>query len=101
MECNYFGRRCWRSGHQKNGAQRLYCATCKKYQQLSYQYKVCVASTGHQIKAMLRESVGIRGMARILGIARQTVLKRIQLTAKAVSRPVDKLDQVSLEVDEL
>jgi IS1 family transposase len=40
-------------------------------------------------------------MARILGIARQTVLKRIQLTAKAIRRPVDKLDQVSLEVDEL
>ena len=50
---------------------------------------------------MVRESVGVRGIARILGIARQTVLKKIELTAKAIKRPVERLDQASLEVDEL
>jgi insertion element IS1 protein InsB len=101
MECNYCGRRCWRAGRQKKGAQRFYCTTCKKYQQSSYRYKACAASTSRQIKALVRESVGIRGIARILGIARQTVLKRILSMAEAISRPVVMLDQVSLEVDEL
>ena len=45
--------------------------------------------------------MGVRGIARILGIARKTVLKRIVLIAKTISRPVDKLDQPNLEVDEL
>ena len=101
MECNYCSRRCWRSGRQKNGAQRFYCASCKRYQQRSYQYKACAASTGDRVKVLVRESVGVRGIARILGIARQTVLKKIQLTAKTITRPVERLDQASLEVDEL
>ena len=101
MECLYCGRRCRRAGRQKKGAQRFYCATCEKYQQSSYRYKACSASTSRQIKALVRESVGVRGIARILGIARQTVLKRTVLIAKTISRPVDKLDQPSFEVDEL
>jgi hypothetical protein len=95
MECLYCGRRCRRAGRQKKGAQRFYCATCEKYQQSSYRYKACSASTSRQIKAL------VRGIARILGIARQTVLKRTVLIAKTISRPVDKLDQPSFEVDEL
>ena len=101
MECNYCGRRCWRSGRQKNGAQRFYCASCKRYQQRSYQYKACVASTVDRVKVLVRESVGVRGIAGILGIAWQMVLKKIQLTAKTITRPVERLDQASLEVDEL
>ena len=101
MECNYCGGRCWRSGRQKKGVQRYYCPRCKKYQQLTYQYRACIASTGHLITAMVRESVGIRGIARVLHISRQTVLNRIQLSAATIRKPADKLDQVSLEVDEL
>ena len=101
MKCNYCGQRCWRSGRQKKGAQRFYCATCKKYQQLNYQYKAYATSTGQQIKALVRESVGVRGIARILGISRETVMSRIQLAADAIMKPIDKLDQASLEVDEL
>ena len=101
MECNYCNRRCWRAGRQKKGIQRFYCATCKKYQQFYYQYKACAASTSCRIKALVRESVGVRGIARILGIARQTVFNKIRLIAEAIGRPGDRWGQVSLEVDEL
>jgi insertion element IS1 protein InsB len=101
MECNYCGRRCWRSGRQKNGAQRYYCSGCKKYQQTTYRYRACLASTSDQIKAMICESMGARGIARVLGISRQTALNRIMLLGKGIKEPEHTFDKVSLEADEL
>ncbi|WP_188928926.1 IS1 family transposase [Puia dinghuensis] len=101
MDCVNCQGKCWRSGRQKNGLQRYYCPTCRKYQQARYQYKAYSGSTDSQIKSLVRESVCIRGIARVLGIARGTVLDRIRGLAATIMRPASQPDQVSLEVDEL
>src|ERR1700743_3494944 len=101
MECNYCSGKCCRSGYQKNGLQRFYCVSCKRYQQISYRYKGCLATTNHQIKRLVCEGVGIRGIARVLSIGRQTVLNKVKGMAEAIKRPAVKMDVISIEVDEL
>ena len=53
------------------------------------------------IRSLVCESVGIRGIGRVLGIAAGTVMQRIRRIAAAVERPPVMPDQESFEVDEL
>jgi insertion element IS1 protein InsB len=101
MDCKYCRQKCWRSGRQKNGLQRYYCRPCRKYQQSQYHYKACLSSVDGQIRQLVRESVGIRGITRILNISKGTVVARIQELAAKINNPVDARPKVSLEVDEL
>ncbi|WP_188938378.1 IS1 family transposase [Puia dinghuensis] len=101
MDCVNCQGKCWRSGRQKNGSQRYYCPACRKFQQARYQYKAYSASTDSQIRSLVCESVCIRGIARVLGIARGTVLDRIRGLAAIITSPACQSDQISLEVDEL
>jgi insertion element IS1 protein InsB len=47
------------------------------------------------------ESVGIRGIARILRIGVNTVLRRIVFIANGITKPTIPLDRPAFEVDEL
>jgi hypothetical protein len=58
-----------------------------KYQQESYRYRACQESTHIYIRPLSCESVGIRGIARVLGIAVGTVSSRIQMLANDIKRP--------------
>jgi insertion element IS1 protein InsB len=53
------------------------------------------------VSHLLCESVGIRGIARILQIGINTVMKRIGAVANRIVKPVILMDQPSFEVDEL
>jgi len=100
MECKYCGQDCRRSGRQRNGTQRYCCKGCLKYQQENYRYRACNRMTDNYIRSLSCESVGIRGIARVLGVAKGTVANRIQLLAKGIKRPA--LNQAAtFEVDEL
>jgi insertion element IS1 protein InsB len=101
MECHKCYKKCWRTGRQKNGLQRYFCPQCSTYQQSWYRYKAYRKPTGEEIKSLVRESVGMRGIARVLGISRQTVSARIILLADALQKPIDVSEHVTLEVDEL
>ncbi|WP_188938134.1 hypothetical protein [Puia dinghuensis] len=57
MDCVYCHHKCWRAGRQKNGLQRYYCPTCRKYQQARYQYKAYWGSTDSQIKSLVRSNL--------------------------------------------
>jgi hypothetical protein len=50
---------------------------------------------------LVQESVGIRGIARIMNIACGAVLRRIQQVALGISKPVQQAGELDLEVDEL
>ncbi len=100
MECKYCGEPCRRSGRQRNGAQRYYCKGCSKYQQGKYCYRACDGTIQGYIRMLSCESVGIRGIARVLRIAVDTVSSRIQLLAKGIKRPVLG-EKGMFEVDEL
>jgi IS1 family transposase len=101
MECKYCARKCRRSGRQKNGAQRYYCKVCGKYQQATYLYQACNRTANDTIKLLVRESVGIRGIGRILKIATNTVLTRLKTIAANISKPAIAGDKPTFEVDEL
>jgi insertion element IS1 protein InsB len=101
MDCKYCTRKCRRSGRQNNGTQRYYCMVCKKYQQKEYIYQACRGTANATITSLVRESVGIRGIARVLRIATNTVLKRIKTIAAGISRPPIDQEQLTFEVDEL
>jgi insertion element IS1 protein InsB len=101
MDCPKCHRRCQRAGRQKSGIQRYRCGSCRKYRQEKYTYLACQPGTTEAIRALVCESVGIRGIARVLGIAARTVLDRIGRLAEAIERPTIPTDQDRFEVDEL
>src|SRR5258708_40309164 len=101
MECKYCNRKCGRSGRQQNGTQRYYCRGCKKYQQKDYLYQACVGTGNETIKLLVCESVVVRGTARVLKIAANTVLSRVRTIAGHIAKPSILLNQPTFEVDEL
>ena len=101
MEYKYCSRNCRRAGRQKSGIQRYYCMICKKYQQKEYSYRACSGSSNETIGSLVCESVGIRGIARVLKIAANTVLSRIRTIAGSIPKPAVPWHQQAFEVDEL
>ena len=101
MNCKYCAATCRKAGRQKNGVQKMYCIACKKYQQPLYNYTACSKGINTSITILLRESVSIRGIARVLKIAVNTVMLRIKQIAAAITKPAIPLRLPELEVDEL
>ena len=101
MECQYCAQTCRKAGKQKNGAQKLFCINCKKYQQTEYKYQACKPSVVSMIPKLLCESVGIRGIARILNIATTTVITKIISIAAAIPKPAIPCNRRVFEMDEL
>ena len=101
MECQFCKGNCQKAWKQKNGAQKLYCKRCHKYQQPVYKYKACQGEVSTMISHLVCESVGIRGIARFLQIGINTVLRRILSIADGIAKPVISRNQPSFEVDEL
>jgi len=65
----------------KNGfqgkMQRYKCKSCQKKFQLDFAYKAYAITINDSIVVLLKEGCGIRSIARILGISKNTVLARI------------------------
>jgi insertion element IS1 protein InsB len=101
MQCQFCKEKCQKAGKQRNGAQKLYCKGCKKYQQASYQYIACQSHVDNMVSQLVCESVGVRGIARILRIGVNTVLRRIIFIADSISKPAIPKDRSAFEVDEL
>jgi insertion element IS1 protein InsB len=64
-------------------------------------YQACRGRSNETIKLLVCESVGIRGISRILKIATNTVLRRIRGIAYEIQKPSIPQDQPAFEVDEL
>lgn len=101
MNCNYCRERCQKAGRQKNGAQKLYCKVCKKYQQNSYQYQACKIEVVAMIPKLVCESVSIRGIARILKLSLATVIGKVKLMAASIKKPAIPLNRIAFEPDEI
>jgi IS1 family transposase/transposase-like protein len=101
MECKYCTQKCRCAGRQKNGTERYYCKTCNKYQQKQYLYQAYYGTVNPTIKSLVCESVGIRGISRVLKIAASTMLNRIKAIATHISKPPLLVKQQIVEVDEL
>jgi insertion element IS1 protein InsB len=101
MPCQYCKGKCQKAGRQRNGAQKLYCKGCRKYQQEAYRYRACQGHVGAMVGQLVTESVGIRGIARILEIGTGTVMRHIIRRANGITKPKVLPGQPWFEVDEL
>lgn len=101
MDCKFCNRKCCKAGQQTSGLQRYYCRGCKKYQQKEYRYKVYEKGAREMIPRLVCNSVGIRGIARVLQIAVATVAKLIKKLADGITKPPIPLNRKSFEIDEL
>lgn len=79
----------------------FFCRACCKYQQNEYSYQAYCGTTNEAIRSLVCESVGIRGISRIVKIATNTVLERIRQIADSISQPPITKDEPTFEVDEL
>jgi insertion element IS1 protein InsB len=101
IACKYCSGSCIKYGCQKNGRQRYKCKQCSKTFQGSYQNQACNTGIDNWVIGLVKESCGIRGMARLLKVATNTIMKRIRQVAAAIKKPPVILKQESVEVDEI
>lgn len=87
MKCRFCGEECIKDGRQANGKQRYKCSHCHKRQQEHYSYNAYSLNLNTDITTLTKEGVGIRSTARILQISPTTLLHRIILIAKSITRP--------------
>lgn len=87
MICKFCGHECKKDGHQANGTQRYKCKHCHRKQQEEYSYNAYSPELNEKIVLYTKEGIGIRSTARILQISATTLLKRIILIGKQISRP--------------
>jgi insertion element IS1 protein InsB len=101
MECKFCKGKCQKAGQQRGGAQKYYCVVCRKYQQKEYKYSAYREDIKTMVPRLVCESVGVRGISRLLRIALGTVGKIIKLIAQRIQKPAIPLKQVSFELDEV
>ena len=80
---------------------KLYCGTCRKYQQDQYRNEVDKKTINPMLTELVCESVSIRGISRILKISVNTVLRRIKKIAKGIDKPRIVMNRREFEIDEL
>ena len=100
MACKFFGGKCGKKGHQKNGKQRVKCKNCHRKQQEEYRYLAYDPTVDAYIIEHIKEGVGIRGLARLLQISTTTLMLRILAISKNVTTPNVVANSV-YEVDEI
>jgi insertion element IS1 protein InsB len=101
MNCKNCDANCIKKGKQANGLQRYYCKACKKSQQANYKYAACSPKVIRLIPRLLCNSVGIRGIARVLEIGVNTVVRHITKTVDKIEKPSIPMERESFEMDEL
>ncbi|MBS1509121.1 MAG: IS1 family transposase [Bacteroidetes bacterium] len=99
--CNYCSQAVVKAGQRKDGTQKYQCKGCKKYQQKEYQYRACEYSVSQKVASLLVEGVGIRGIARVLGISVTTVIERIKRIAMSIRKSCSNGKNGVYEIDEL
>lgn len=101
MDCKFCKGSCRKAGRQNNGRQRYYCRGCKKYQQGDYRYAAYQPGIVTMIPKLVKESVSIRGIGRILRIALATVAKKVKAIADAIQKPPVPMKRNAFEPDEI
>jgi insertion element IS1 protein InsB len=99
--CKYCSGLCIKHGCQKNGRQRYKCKVCGKTFQETYVNQACKTGIDNWVISLIKESYGIRSIARLLKVASNTIMKRIRQVASKIKKPAIILNQSCVEVDEM
>lgn len=86
--CPYCSSFCISHGISSTGNKRYRCKTCKRTHSKRYFLTACRSNISYKIKNLLKEGCGIRSISRLLKISVTTVMKRIQMIAKNIDKPI-------------
>ena len=100
MKCSQCDGQCVRKG-MRSGVQQYRCSVCGRYQRELYQYKAYGKDVDRWIVALVKESCGIRSIARLMGLSPTTVIARIKRIAKHLRPNMPIRMGRNYEVDEL
>jgi len=100
MNCIYCDHPCIKKGI-RDGIQKLYCKHCKKYQQEKYKIRRVTREKAKNIFLFNNEGMGISSIARLLSIAKSTVIKWLRKIANVLEKPVVKEINQEYEIDEM
>lgn len=89
-----------KNGSTKTGKQQYYCKICTRRFIAFYTYNAYQPTVDSSIVILTKEGLGIRSIARYLGISCTTVLKRLLKIAGRLTAPVT-FSNGTYEVDEL
>lgn len=99
--CPYcYSQRIIKNGHSKTQKQQYFCKDCLKRFLEYYTYNAYLPNINQKIISLTKEGVGIRSTARLLKISTTTLLKRLILIAKKITKPNLSFHK-SYEIDEL
>lgn len=100
IQCSLCQGKAVKNGFQNN-KQRYKCTTCHKKFQLEYIYKAYQGNVNDLIKELLKEGCGIRSIARLLKVSKDTVLSRMLKISHQIRTPRFNSFGCQFEVDEL
>jgi insertion element IS1 protein InsB len=89
-----------KNGRTSNQKQRYRCNWCWRQFITDYSYQGCKPDVRQKVVPMTMNGSGIRDIARVLSISRNTVLKLIQLHAGMAHEPHPPAHVTALQVDE-
>ena len=89
-----------KSGKTSNNKQRFFCKSCSYRFIDNYTYKAYQQNINDSIIALTKESVSIRGTARLLGISPTTLLSRIINISRNIVQPPIAIGKI-FQVDEM
>ena len=89
-----------KNGSTKTGKQQYYCKICTRRFIAFYTYNAYLPTVDNSIVILTKEGLGIRSIARYLGISCTTVLKRLLKIAERLTAPIT-FSNGTYEVDEL
>ena len=89
-----------KNGTTKNKKQQYLCKQCGKRFIEHYTYRAYRPYINRQIATLTKEGLGIRSIARVLAVSATTILKRIIVIARTVTKPVISKGK-TYEVDEI
>lgn len=99
MNCRHCKGTCVKKGKSAAGKQRFRCKNCNSYQ-IQFYIRKAYQVNDASVKTLVKEGCGIRSIARILGISKNTVLNRILSISKKVRKPLVYFGQ-AYEMDEM
>lgn len=102
MKCKYCERECKRNGTRPSGVQMFRCKHCKRCQQAVYRNKAwSYQNLPHELTRHLINGVGVRSTARLLGIAKGTVISGLLRIPSGPQAIENLIPGDTYEVDEL
>ncbi|WP_224998053.1 IS1 family transposase [Cesiribacter sp. SM1] len=91
----------WKNGLKANGKQNFLCSNCRKQFQQAYAYKGCCQQQRKQVLKMLIRNCGLRDIAFITGVHRQTVVKILEQRVQQLSFEHWQSSYDLVQIDEL